>query len=82
MARKEHSIDEVLNSLNKKRDCKVDTENKVVEVLKLKVHDKNSLELIDNPKAKFDLGNGSWGKLDYLKNHMGYTILFVGQFLK
>lgn len=66
MARK-HTVDEVVKSLSKKKDVKVDVRNKVVEIL-------------DNPYKNNDLGNGSWGKIDYLTNHAGFQKVFVEEF--
>jgi hypothetical protein len=63
MARK-HSVDEVLEALKKKKDCKVDSQEKIISVLQNKVHGKTN-----------DLGNKSWGKIDYLTKYCGYTLL-------
>lgn len=78
MARK-HNVDEVIRSLSSKNDCKVSPFQKVVEVLKNKVHNHEG-ELVDNPRSKNDLGNGSQGKIDFLKNHCGYSVIYVGSF--
>lgn len=66
MARK-HTVDEVIRSLSKKKDVRVD--------LKLKV-----VELLNSPFKNNDLGNGSWGKIDYLVNHAGFQKVFVEEF--
>ena len=29
---------------------------------------------------KNDLGNGSWGKIDFLVNHCGYTLIRTSKF--
>ena len=56
MARKQkHNLDEVLRALAKKNDVRIDERLKVIQVL-----------TPDAKKAKNDLGNGSWGKIDYL----------------
>ncbi len=62
------SPDEVVKSLQRKRDVKIDNTLKRIEVLK---KDKG------NPT---DLGNGSFGKLDYLTNYCGYTLSNVSKF--
>lgn len=70
MARK-HNEDEVLFQLRKKHDVRV-TQNKEVLVLNGKSN-----------KGQFqpqnDLGNGSWGKIDFLVNHCGYRQMFVAE---
>jgi hypothetical protein len=63
MARK-HSVDEVLEALKKKKDCKIDSQEKIISVLQNKTHGKTN-----------DLGNKSWGKIDYLTKYCGYTLL-------
>lgn len=73
MARKKHRLDEVLQSLRLKHDCRVDSANKTIKVLNGK-----------SKKPQFnltnDLGNGSWGKIDYLQNVQGYRLMFVAEF--
>lgn len=70
MARK-HTEDEVLKALSKKSDCRI--KGKDIFVLNGK-----------SQKAQFipkhDLGNGSWGKIDYLTNYCGYRQMFVSEF--
>lgn len=66
MARK-HTVDEVIRSLSKKKDVRVD--------LKLKV-----VELLNSPFKNNDLGNGSWGRIDFLVNHAGFQKVFVEEF--
>ena len=67
MARKHH-MDEVARSLNKKNDVKVDTRASIVYLME------------DSTKKSNDLGNGSWGKIDFLVNHKGYVKQFVETF--
>ena len=69
MARKQHNLDEVLRSLGKKHDCKVDEKTSAISVLSK-----------DSVLRKNDLGNGSWGKIDYLIHHLGYKLLKVSKF--
>lgn len=45
-------MEEVLSSLSKKRDVSVDVYNKVI--------------VVNRRHETTDLGNGSWGKIDYL----------------
>jgi endo-1,4-beta-mannosidase len=70
MARKHYKEDEVLRSLSKKHDVKID--GYTIYVL--------------NGKSKrqpmsHDLGNGSWGKIDYLVNYCGYSQYYINEFL-
>ena len=62
MARKNYQVDEVLKSLSKKKDVRID--NKTIFV-------------IIGYNAQNDLGNGSQGKIDYLVNYCGYIKIFV-----
>lgn len=65
MTRK-HTVDEVVRTLSKKKDCKIDVKLKVIEIL--------------SKNQSNDLGNGSWGKIDFLVNHNGWTKVFVEDF--
>jgi hypothetical protein len=58
---------EVISNLNRKNDCKANSG--IIAIL-----DKKS------PFRVNDLGNGSWGKIDYMVNHCGYKIVNVSQF--
>ena len=69
MARKKHRLEEVLRSLHKKNDVSID--GTVIYIL-----------TDTNPHKKFDLGNGSWGKISYLTNVHNYSIIKVGTFPK
>lgn len=69
MARK-HNEDEVLYRLRKKSDVRVTS---FKEILVLGKRAKNK---------QHDLGNGSWGKIDFLVNHCGYRQIFVTEFPK
>ena len=70
MARKQkHTLDGVLRSLSKKNDVRIDERLKTIEILEP-----------DAKNAKQDLGNGSWGKIDYLTNVHHYTAYQVRAF--
>lgn len=77
MARK-HNEDELLRSLSKKNDVRIYPHHKQIKILSEKVYKKG--ESIDNPKKRHDLGNNSWGKIDFLINYKGYTKSFVPEF--
>ena len=64
MARK-HKMEEVLKSLHRKKDLSIDSQGNVIYLLK-------------EPKNN-DLGNSSWGKIDFLKKYCGYNIIEVDQ---
>ena len=75
MTKRKHSVDEVLKSLSKKNDVKVVGNS--IQVLKAIVT-KDGKD-VENPTYQGDLGNGSWGKIDFLKSQ-GYSFIFVGNF--
>ena len=64
MARKQYVADEVLKILGKKSDIKVDNNMKVIQVL----------------RGSVTVGNGSWGKIDFLVNHNGWKSMIVNEF--
>ncbi len=65
---KKRNYDEasVVRSLSKKNSVYVDTINHVVEVM----------------KDSTDVGNGSWGKIDYLCKVHGYIVCFTAKLTK
>jgi hypothetical protein len=70
MARKQHSLDEVLESLkDKKTDVKVDRTAGIIQV-------------IDSSCSKSTgiVGNGTWGKIDYLCKVHKFRYVFVNNF--
>jgi hypothetical protein len=70
MARK-HTVDEVLKALSQKHDVRVNLYTHEIEVLTGK-----------KVPVQNDLGNKSWGKIDYLCNHCGYILFRVHEFSK
>lgn len=77
MARKHYSEDEVLVSLRKKRDIRIS--GHTIAVLKTKVFSPKEMDTIINPLKSFDLGNGSWGKIDFLLKR-GYYLWYTDKF--
>lgn len=68
--RKQHTLDEVIRSLSAKKDCKfADTGKQAIFILT-----KGSAE------EKKDLGNKSWGKIDYLVHYCGFMLFRVDSF--
>jgi hypothetical protein len=77
MARKHYRVDEVTRSLSKKHDVKI--KGGLILMLQNKVVVKNKQgndESVSNPEKTNDVGNGSWGKIDFLKS-CGFQIRFV-----
>lgn len=57
--RKNYDEVSIINSLlRNKKTVKIDRKAKVISI----------------PSENIELGNGSWGKLDFLKNYCGYVI--------
>ena len=77
MARK-HNLDEVLRALKKKNACKI--KDFVVLILSDFIWSNKENKLIPNPHKKNDIGNGSWGKIDFLTNYNGFGIVHVYSF--
>ena len=75
MTKRKHSVDEVLKSLSKKHDVRV--LGGTIQVLKPEIEKDG--KIIENPFYQGDLGNGSWGKIDFLKSQ-GYKQYFVAEF--
>lgn len=76
MARKQsYTEDEVLKALKFKNDCRVDSNRRQIYVL-----DADKLSPKGKAQLKNDLGNKSWGKIDFLTNFCRYHKAFVGEF--
>lgn len=58
MSRKHYDETKVIRSLSKKKSININVANKVIEVF----------------KNATDVGNGSWGKIDYLCHVHGYFV--------
>lgn len=63
MSKRNYDEASVVRVLSKKKDIRINGINRTIEVVK------NSSEV----------GNGSWGKIDYLRKVHGYVQLFVKQ---
>ena len=81
MARKSYSTDEVLKALGKKNDVRVFPFRGVVEILSNTIVNKKG-EIVPNPRKRYDLGNGSWGKIDFLVKQRDYSTVKVENFSK
>lgn len=78
MGRK-HNVDEVLKDLSRKHDLSINKANNTIFVLSDKIHDKDGV-IIDNPLKLHDIGNKSWGKIDFLVNYHDYHVVKVAKF--
>lgn len=56
----------VIRSLSKKGSIQINPVNMTIEVL----------------KNNTDIGNGSWGKIDYLRKVHGYVVIFANELSK
>lgn len=79
MSRKQYTEDEVIKTLRRKNDIRVDSFKKEIQILSNKIFTKRG-DIVDNPAKKFDLGNGSWGKIDYLIKVHDYHTCKVSKF--
>lgn len=79
MSRKHYSEDEVIRVLSRKNDIRVNSFKKEIQILSNKIFTQRG-DIIDNPAKKFDLGNGSWGKIDYLVKVHNYHTCKVSKF--
>lgn len=77
MARKNYQVDEVLRKLSLKNDVKIESSVQKIFILTDTVDTKEGV--MSNPNKKWDLGNGSWGKIDFLKK-CGYSVSYVNKF--
>ena len=77
MARKQYSLDEVLRSLSKKKDIRIN--GTTVLMLSDFIVTKEG-ESVRNPLKVNDIGNKSWGKLDFLVKHQNYNLVKVEKF--
>lgn len=68
---KKHDENQDIRSLSKKKDIRFNFKTYTMEILNNGANNKAN-----------DLGNGSWGKIDFLVNHCGWKRYFVSQFTK
>lgn len=66
MARKNYKIDEVLRILGRKQDLRIKGSTLFILTDKILDKDGNSMS---NPERVNDLGNKSWGKIDFLTHY-------------
>jgi hypothetical protein len=62
---RKYAVDEVIRSLNNKHDCRIMG---------------NRIEVLTGRNATNDLGNGSWGRIDFLTHYYGFYQCFVKEF--
>ena len=76
--KRKHNLEEVLSSLSRKNDVRI--VGSQIQILKDKVFNPKTNQLEINPHKKFDLCNGSWGKMDYLVKVHNYRIYYYSKF--
>lgn len=74
--RKLYTEDEVIKSLSRKNDVRINPYRKSIQRLSNVIEKDGGI--IPNPLYKGDLGNKSWGKIDFLRHYCGYTMYKVG----
>lgn len=81
---KKHIYSDVINSLRKKRDVKVYKHQKKICILSnfIIIQDKKTKKSIQvlNSDKKFDIGNKTLSKIDYLVNHCHFHIFYFSNF--
>jgi len=80
MKKQKHSHESAIKSLKKKNDCKVFPSQLLIAILSYEVYSKKLGKIIPNFRRKNDLGNYSLGKIDFLQNYLGYTVVYVPKF--
>lgn len=69
--KQKYKEDEVLSQLRKKHDVRITPEKEILVL--------NGKSNKGQFQKKDDLGNGSWGKIDFLVKHCGYRQMFVSE---
>jgi methyl coenzyme M reductase subunit D len=67
-----HTEQNVIQSLSKKVDCTINVGEKRIGIKPDKIFNHKTGKYEINTTKKFDLGNGSLGKIDFLVNHCNY----------
>jgi hypothetical protein len=75
---KNYNVVEVLKSFRNKKDIRI--EGYYIYILSDFVYIPKINDRIINPIKSFDLGNGSWGKIDFLVKVHDFTIIYVNNF--
>jgi len=76
--KKKHNESDVIRSLSRKRDISI--KGKTLLILSKDVWSKRINDYAPNPRKRNDLGNKSWGKIDFLMKYCGYKIKTVSDF--
>jgi hypothetical protein len=77
-----YNLSDVIKSLRKKHDIKIfEHKMKICILSSFKVINlKGELKQIINPEKRFDIGNKSLGKIDYLVNYCHFHIFYILNF--
>lgn len=73
-----HTQESALRTLGQKNDLRI--RGSKILILTDRVWDNKKGEYVDNPRKKHDIGNKSWGKIDFLTKYYGYSIVNVDKF--
>lgn len=71
------TFEDCIYALDKKRDIRIDINEKTIYMLSNKDSKGNA-----NSEKRNDIGNKSLGRLDYLVDRLGFTITYVEKFKK
>ena len=66
-----HDTDSAIRSLSRKRDVRINPSKKIIKILSN-----------DAPRKTNDIGNGSWGRIDYLIHQQGFSLIKVNKHAK
>ena len=75
---RKHYEDPAVRALTRKNDVRI--AGHTITMLSDMVYDKKSGEMIRNPKRHNDIGNKSWGKIDFLMKKCRYHLVRTASF--
>ena len=78
MPKKKYIEHHIIQSLKKKEDIRIN--DTTVMVLARRIYDERREQYVDNPFRSNDVGNSSWGKIDFLTNFCDFKFAFVREF--
>ena len=77
---KSHNYLQVLSDLERKNDIKIFSTRHKIFILCDQIYSEKKEKYIINPNKKFDLGNKSFGKIDFLITCFYFHIIYVTDF--
>ena len=75
---KKYYSDKIVKQLNLKNDCFI--KGTKIYILNDFIYSEKALKMIDNPEKRFDLGNRSQGKIDYLTKVHNFHLQYINTF--